>query len=201
MESPQSVAANPAKTDRLKHLITLATSQRVLSNAAMTLDVLGMSSGILYNASVKAIKDTDIIAVEVTGSDPFEAKVAADVIAAELKRAYHEIMLDNLKADLENLESQLVPAEKKVRQAYSDVEQTKKRSAEPADVALAEADAKAAADSYADIKKQVARAKLEVKRVENKTYIKTIDPAYVFPVKKRFSSNNKKGAITCQIIQ
>ena len=76
---------------RLGNLCTLATSQRVLSNTAQTLWDLGLKYSperILASAEVIPVKDTSIIAIEVTMPDPKDAKVAVDVFASELKKVY-----------------------------------------------------------------------------------------------------------------
>ena len=76
---------------RLGNLGSLVTSQLVISNAAQTLWDLGLKYSpeqILASAEVIPVKDTSMIAIEVTLPDPNEAKVAADVIASEAKNAY-----------------------------------------------------------------------------------------------------------------
>ena len=76
---------------RLGNLGNLASSQAVLSNAAQTLNDLGLKftpEQILSSTSIMPVKDTSFLAIEVTLPDPREAKVAADVIAAELKKEY-----------------------------------------------------------------------------------------------------------------
>lgn len=79
---------------QLSNLGNLATSQRVLTNAANTLSELGMKhtpEQILAATSVAPVRDTNILAIEVTLPDKQEAKVAADVIAAEFKKVYADI--------------------------------------------------------------------------------------------------------------
>lgn len=76
---------------RLDNLVSLATSQAVFSNAAQTLDDLGMKSTVdraLSGTSVTPVQDTNILAIEVTTPDLKEAMIAADVIAAEIKKEY-----------------------------------------------------------------------------------------------------------------
>ena len=76
---------------RLDNLVDLARSSRVLSNTAQTLSELGMKFApqeVLSNTSVTPVRDTNILAIEVTLPDPKEAKVAADVLAAETKKEY-----------------------------------------------------------------------------------------------------------------
>ena len=76
---------------RMVNLGNLATSSAVLSNVARTLSDLGMEftpQEVLSGTSVTPVRDTNILAIEVTLPDAKEAKVAADVIAAEMKKEY-----------------------------------------------------------------------------------------------------------------
>lgn len=76
----------------LGELGNLATSQTVLSNAAQTLSELGMNpSEVLPGTTVTPVKDTNILSIEVTSTDAKQAKVAADTLGAELKKAYSEL--------------------------------------------------------------------------------------------------------------
>ena len=95
---------------KLSNLGQLATSQRVLSNAVQTLSDLGIKfSGdeIGNHTSVQPVRDTNILAVEVTLPDPNEAKVAADVIASEFKKAYGELNNDAVRQSREFIESEI----------------------------------------------------------------------------------------------
>lgn len=79
---------------RLGDLNNLAASQRVLTNAATTLNDLGMKftpAEVLGATQIAPVRDTNILAIEVTLPDAKEAKVAADVIAAELKKEYSRL--------------------------------------------------------------------------------------------------------------
>lgn len=79
---------------RLSNLGNIAISQRVLNSAAQTLADLGMKytpEEILSATSVTPVRDTNILAVEVTLPDAKSAKVAADVVAAEFKKVYADL--------------------------------------------------------------------------------------------------------------
>lgn len=76
---------------QMAELGNVATSQAVLSNAAQTLLGLGVKSTpqeVLTHTTVTPVRDTNILAIEVTLPDAMEAKVATDVIAAETKKEY-----------------------------------------------------------------------------------------------------------------
>lgn len=95
---------------RLSNLANIATSQRVLNNASVTLDDLGLkisASEILAHTSVEPVRDTNILAIEVTLPDPIEAKTAADVISSEFKRAYAELNNAALGQSREFVEAQV----------------------------------------------------------------------------------------------
>ena len=111
---------------KLSNLGVIATSERVLSNAVSTLSDLGVHETpeqILAATSVQPVKDTNILAVEVTlpardmseeakRSAQEDAKVAADVVAAEFKRAYAELNNRRVKQSREFIEAQLETAKK-----------------------------------------------------------------------------------------
>ncbi|MHB9035837.1 MAG: GumC family protein [Armatimonadota bacterium] len=116
---------------RLSNLGSIATSQRVLTNAAETLRDLNLSftpADILDKTSVQPVKDTNILAVEVTLENPQEAKVAADVIAAEFKRAYTEINNSAVKQSREFIEAQLETTRKAMVRAQEALKEYKKQN-------------------------------------------------------------------------
>lgn len=79
---------------QLSNLGNIATSQRVMSNAAQKLWELGLKfspKDILAATSVTPVRDTNYLAIEVTLPDSNDAKVAADVIAAEFKKVYADL--------------------------------------------------------------------------------------------------------------
>lgn len=110
---------------RLSNLGNLATSQRVLESAAKTLDDLSMKFSpdeILAHTKVQPVKDTNILAVEVTLPNPNEAKIAADVVAAELKRIYSDLnsaavsqSREFIQAQLDTTKSAMVKAQNTLR--------------------------------------------------------------------------------------
>lgn len=95
---------------RLSNLASIATSQRVFGAAAETLPEYGMRFSpqqIFSSTKVSPVRDTNILAVEVTLPDPNEAMVAADVIAEEFKRVYSELNNAALAQSREFIEAQL----------------------------------------------------------------------------------------------
>ena len=86
----------PASSDRQAALNTLgsiATSNRVMQYADETLRDLRLnwrSERVYAGTNIRPVKDTYILAVEVTLPDPTEAKVAADVVGASVKKFYNE---------------------------------------------------------------------------------------------------------------
>ena len=95
---------------QLSNLGNLATSQRVLSNAAQTLSDLGMKftpAQVLSATSVTPVRDTNILAIEVTLPDAESAKVAADVIAAEFKKVYADLNNASVSQSREFIQAQI----------------------------------------------------------------------------------------------
>ena len=95
---------------RLSNLGQLATSQRVLSNARDTLRELGLTfpaDQIGQVMSVQPVKDTNILAIEVTLPDAEEAKVAADVVASEFRKVYAELNNDAVRQSREFIEAEI----------------------------------------------------------------------------------------------
>lgn len=89
------VAGN--KQNKINDLIQLARSNRVLANANQTLMDLGPKSDIndIYShLIVEQVKDTNIIAIEVTLLDPNDAKMTADVVANEVRKSSKEMFTD-----------------------------------------------------------------------------------------------------------
>jgi len=95
---------------QLSNLGNIATSQKVLSNAAQSLAELGLKmdpEDILAATSVHPERDTNILAIEVTLPDEQEAKVAADAIATEFKKTYDELNNQALKDSRNFIEGQI----------------------------------------------------------------------------------------------
>ena len=175
---------------RLSNLGNLATSQRVLSNAASTLSSLGMKYTpvqILTATTIEPVRDTNIIAIEVTLPDAPEAKVAADVIADEFKKVYSDMQSAPLSNRRQfhhvwskNAASTLTAAVNAVK-AYK---RTHGASTDDAELAKLEADAIAAKDSYVSVKKKLAEAIVEEQRARSSTALATIDHAFVRPLER-----------------
>ena len=85
-----------AATNRppLATLVRIANSDRVMQYTFDTLRDLGLRYDphkVTAATSIKPVTDTYILAIEVTLPDPIEAKTAADVVAASVKKAYREL--------------------------------------------------------------------------------------------------------------
>jgi len=95
---------------RLSNLDTIAVSNTVMQNAANTLNDLNLRYSpdeILQSTKVSPVKDTNIIAIEVTLPDPQEAKIAADVVASALKNVYDDRNNAAVRQSREFIEAQL----------------------------------------------------------------------------------------------
>jgi len=95
---------------RLSNLGTIAVSNTVMQNAANTLNDLNLKYSpeeILQSTKVSPVKDTNIIAIEVTLPDPEEAKIAADVVASALKNVYDDLNNAAVRQSREFIEAQL----------------------------------------------------------------------------------------------
>ncbi|MCX6344119.1 MAG: polysaccharide biosynthesis tyrosine autokinase [Armatimonadetes bacterium] len=103
-------------------MASIATSQRVLESAIDTLRDLSLNmkvDEILRATRVEPVKDTNIMAIEVTLPDPEVAKVAADVIAAEFKKVYAELNNYSVRQSREFIEAQLATTRKSMIQAQN----------------------------------------------------------------------------------
>ncbi|NLN75535.1 MAG: polysaccharide biosynthesis tyrosine autokinase [Armatimonadetes bacterium] len=95
---------------QISNLGNLATSNRVMQNAAMTLADLGLKyepREVLAATSVTPVKDTNTLAIEVTLPSQEAAKVAADVVAAEFKKVYAELNNASVSQSREFIEAQI----------------------------------------------------------------------------------------------
>ncbi len=154
---------------KLSNLGVIATSERVLTNAVSTLSDLGVHETpeeILAATSVQPVKDTNILAVEVTlpARDTSEdakraaqedAKVAADVVAAEFKRAYAELNNSAVRQSREFIEAQLETAKKSMVSAQDALKQYKEK------YEIAQIDQQAMTDVQ-----RLAQAKTEMERAK-----------------------------------
>lgn len=106
----QLMSTTPDIQLQLSNLGNIATSQKVLMNAAQTLSDLGMRfqpDQILGATNVAPVRDTNILAIEVTLPDAKEAKVAADVIASEFKKVYADLNNASVTQSREFIEAQI----------------------------------------------------------------------------------------------
>lgn len=116
---------------RLSNLGTIATSQKVLQNAAETLGDLNIQTTpleILQATKVQPVRDTNILAVEVTLQNPEEAKVAADVLSAEFKKVYAELNNEAVRQSKEFIEAQIGLTKRKMLKAQDDLRKFKEQN-------------------------------------------------------------------------
>jgi capsular exopolysaccharide synthesis family protein len=132
---------------KLSNLVTMATSQKVLANAADTLRDLGMHftpEQVIQRTKVQPVGGTNILAVEVTlpaeklsPTEPNrdaeartagEAKVAADVVANEFKKVYAELNNSALRQSREFIEAQLATTKIAMAKSQDALRQFKEES-------------------------------------------------------------------------
>lgn len=169
---------------RLSTLGNIVTSQRVLANAAATLSNLGMKTTpeqVLSATQVIPVRDANILAIEVTLADPKEAKVAADVLAAEMKKVYNDLYFAPVYQRRERLVMDARNAEKAITTASAALNAYERSHSNPGDPKLLrlQADVEAAKDTYVSVKKKLAAAVMEEHNARTSTALRTIDPAYV----------------------
>lgn len=187
-----SAGRNPSQTieQRLDVLGNIATSQRVLSNTAATLSDLGMKSTpveILSATAVIPVRNTGILAIEVTLPNAPEAKVAADVLAAEFKKVYEDMRNAPISNRREFLEAQVTGAAGEVRKAFKALASYKRahpRRQDDPELAILEVDAQTARDHYASVKKQLGDARMAEQYTKTDRELVTLDPAFVRRISK-----------------
>lgn len=116
---------------QISNLGNLATSQRVMQNAAQTLSDLGLNYDarrILAATSVTPVRDTNILAIEVTLPDAEAAKVAADVVAAEFKKVYADLNNASVSQSKEFIEAQIEATHAAMVRAQNAVKKYKEES-------------------------------------------------------------------------
>lgn len=116
---------------QISNLGNLATSQRVMQNAAQTLSDLGLNYDarrILSATSVTPVRDTNILAIEVTLPDAEAAKVAADVVAAEFKKVYADLNNASVSQSKEFIEAQIEATHAAMIRAQNAVKKYKEES-------------------------------------------------------------------------
>ncbi len=116
---------------RLSNLGSIASSQRVMQNASLTLADLGMKftpGEILSHTNVSPVRDTSQLAIEVTLPEQNEAKIAADVIAAEFKKVYGDLSNSAVRQSREFIEAQLETTRKAMVKAQNELSRFKQES-------------------------------------------------------------------------
>ena len=172
-------------SNRLATLAEIATSGRVMGAAARVFADFGLDkTQILGSVTARAVKDTSILAIEVTWPNPQEAKLAADVIATEFKRAYAEIYTASARQTRAFLEAALETVLRGMKGANESLYQYKKTH-KKRDVKLVqlETEARVATEDYLMLRRKLREATIDEQRLKNTCAMRTIDPAVVFPVR------------------
>lgn len=116
---------------RLSNLASLATSNKVMQDAIMTLRDLGSvytNEELLAATKVEPVRDTNILAIEVTLPDPVEAKKAADVIASAFKNAYKELNTEAVEKSREFIEAQIESTRREMVRAQNALRRFKEQN-------------------------------------------------------------------------
>ncbi len=113
---------------RLSNLGRIATSQPVLRNALVTMRDFGViidGDYLVKHTTVEPVKDTNILAIEVSLPDGRNAKTAADVIALEFTKVYSELNNAALRQSREFIEGQIASTKQSMIGAQSTLEKYK----------------------------------------------------------------------------
>ncbi|MDH7603089.1 MAG: polysaccharide biosynthesis tyrosine autokinase [Armatimonadota bacterium] len=116
---------------RLSNLASLATSNKVMQDAIMMLRDLGSiysDQELLAATKVEPVRDTNILAIEVTLPDPVEAKKAADVIATAFKNAYKELNTEAVEKSREFIEAQIESTRREMIRAQNALRRFKEQN-------------------------------------------------------------------------
>ena len=175
---------------QMNTLVNLAMSERVISDAVQTMSSIGLkhSPGEMLGATTVApIKNTYIIAVEVTLPDPKDAKVAADIVGAEIKKAANNLRASELGEMRRSAETRTQAASEQLDiacKALSSYEQGNKQQAstDPALIKL-QGNVAAAKDCYTKAEADLAGVISEQKSAKLCDALATVDPAFVHPVR------------------
>lgn len=111
----ESIMATSSVEVHLADLAHIATSMSVINRAVQSLEDLGISvkpDQLIETLQVQPVADTQILQIEVTSPDPDEAKSAADVVAAEFRTFYRELVSDPASKSRDFIEKQLKEAKK-----------------------------------------------------------------------------------------
>lgn len=113
---------------RLSNLGRIATSQPVLRNSLITMRDFGVvidPDYLVKHTTVEPVKDTNILAIEVSLPNGRDAKTAADVIALEFTKVYSELNNAALRQSREFIEGQITSTRQAMIAAQSTLEKFK----------------------------------------------------------------------------
>lgn len=104
----------------LSDLAHIAASNTVVERSTETLGQLGVSldpKKLMATLKIEPVPDTQILSIKVSSTKPDEAKAAADVVSAEFRRFYRELVTGATEQSREFIEKQLRDAEAKLAKA------------------------------------------------------------------------------------
>ena len=116
---------------RLSNLGSIATSNKVIRDAIETLrdlDSKYSDEELLAAVRVEPVKDTNILAIEVTLPDPVEAKKAADVMASCFKNAYNELNNAAVSKSREFIQGQIETTRRTMAKAQDELRRYKEQN-------------------------------------------------------------------------
>ncbi|MBP5093458.1 MAG: polysaccharide biosynthesis tyrosine autokinase [Abditibacteriota bacterium] len=114
---------------RLSNLSNLATSREVMTHALDLIKIEGLDvEKISSHTKVSAVKDTNIIAIEVTLENSDQAKVAAGAIAEAFKEYYGEITNQAITNSRIFISNQLIDAKNNMDKAQNDMRKFKEQT-------------------------------------------------------------------------
>ena len=177
------------RSARVAILTGLARGMRVMTAASNTLSDLGLDlspSALMESTRVYAAGCPGTLGIDVHMADAKHAKVAADVIAAELKRIYGEIRLAGPRQTREFLEAQAEELREQVKRHYALLYHHQSDSSKRGDVgeiAVLEAEAQIARDNYIAIGARLFDAKLAEQEAAILSALMTVNSAYVYPAR------------------
>lgn len=185
MTPPSEHLSKSEMQSKLSAVEDIARSTEVLQATSSALSKLGVKvslDDLRRSLNVDHIKDTSILAIEVTFGDPEQAKVMTDVVAAEMKKRYNQLCIDHVVHSRELLQKQADRESKALDSAKAGLESTRINPSNAAAIAKLKADAEIAEKEYAKLSKQLQEALWRERLAHNESTLKTIDPAYVIIV-------------------
>ena len=165
---------------QLANLVRLCTSNAVISRSISSLQDLGVEvdlQQLIGSLSIERIPGTTMVVVRVTANDPSEAKSAADVIAAEMRRFQAEVASGPSRDEATLLRREVKAAKSKL----ADAAKARANSKRGALVPVLDAELKAAQQSYLWLQSKLDAARLKLLKDVSIPDLLTVDAAYAYP--------------------